>query len=120
LIHWVTFDEETADLISAKLHVSPEPVANGNALHSALQVNTGTSFALLRSGSREEVLMARFAWNRAPSMGLTAKPEREKQESSHDSPSVYQAGGFLGLSDEAVYEPEETQPAKKWWRKILD
>ena len=120
MIHWVTFDKDTADLISAKLRVSPETVANGNAMHSALQVNTGTSFALLRSGSREDVLLARFAWNRAPSMGLTAKPEREKQESSHPNPPGYQAGGFLGLSDEAVYEPEETQQAKKLWRKILD
>jgi len=124
LIHWVTFDDETTDFIASRLQVSPERASSGDALQSSLRVSTGTSFALLPSVSEEEILLARFSWKQAPKTGLSERrPAPEKRDASQALPATrpgYQAGGFLGLSDEEVSESEETRPAKNWWRKILD
>ena len=125
MIHWVTFDDETTDFIASRLQVSPELASSGDALQSSLRVSTGTSFALLPSSvSEEEILLARFSWKQAPKTGLSERrPAPEKRDASQAPPATrpgYQAGGFLGLSDEEVSESEETRPAKNWWRKVLD
>lgn len=43
-----------------------------------------------------------------------------EERPAHEEKRHYEATGFLGLTDEPVYDDEPEQPAKKaWWQKLV-
>jgi len=46
--------------------------------------------------------------------------EHRSEERRSEHRSTTRAGGFLGLSDEPVFEDETPQEKKGWWRKLWD
>jgi len=46
--------------------------------------------------------------------------EHRSEEPRSEYRSTTRAGGFLGLSDEPVFEDETPQEKKGWWRKLWD
>ena len=104
----ITFDVETAAVIRA--HGINAMVQNGtrDALAAALAAQTQHSLVLMPSRSTGRVLLVRL--NRGP---------KQMQALNQCSSVHYEAGGFLGLSDEMVYELESTRPTR-WWRKLWE
>ena len=49
-----------------------------------------------------------------------SEEHRSEEHRSEEHRSTTRAGGFLGLSDEPVFEDETPQEKKGWWRKLWD
>ncbi len=103
---WITFDRESRTAIAAATPFTPELHDGGNndALGAAL-ASANDSVVLMPAADSERVLIAHV--HQVP---VAVEPERTP---------VYEAGGFLGLRDEPVYDSEPAPP-KKWWQKILE
>jgi hypothetical protein len=106
----IAFDKQTAQAISVKLHWLTICDPGADAVESALQTNSPQSLLVLPSETGGRVLMAHFRRN--PSLARSPAPLPPETVN-------FQAGGFLGLSDEPVFETEAKTP-KKWWQRILD
>lgn len=106
----IAFDKQTAQAISTSLHFPTVCDPNANPVESALQSNSPHALLALPAEAGGRVLMARL--QRGP--GLPHAPL-----SCSSTPVAFAAGGFLGLSDEPVFDPEPSA-GKKWWQKILD
>jgi hypothetical protein len=104
----IAFDKSTAQAISRNLHLLTICDSEGDPLQSALQSKSATSLLAMPADTANRVLIATF--RRAPS---TPTP------GGSPDPIGFEAAGFLGLSDEPVYE-SEPEAAPKWWRKILE
>ncbi len=103
---WITFDRESRTAIAAATPFTPELHDGGNndALGAAL-ASAEDSVLLMPAADSERVLIVQIR-HVAP-----VKPAERTP--------VYEAGGFLGLRDEPVYDSEPAPP-KKWWQKILE
>ena len=106
----IAFDKQTAQAISTSLHFLTLCDPKANPVESALQSTSPHALLALPAEAGGRVLMARF-------QRRTGLPDAPLPYSS--TPVSFAAGGFLGLSDEPVFDPEP--PARKrWWRRILD
>lgn len=106
----IAFDKQTAQAISSNLHFLTLCDPEANPIESALQSNSPRALLALPADVGGRVLMATF--QRKTGLPDTPLP--------HSSPPVaFAAGGFLGLSDEPVFDPEPSA-RKRWWQKILD
>lgn len=101
---WITFDETTAARLQAP-NGENFRVATGDALDAA--IDSANAVAILPA-SAGEVLIARV---RRATLAIA--------DTEASTAVGYSAGGFLGLSDDPIYEEE---PAAKhpWWKRILD
>lgn len=104
----IAFDKSTAQAISRNLHLLTVCDSEGDPLQSALHSNASMSLLAMPADTANRVLMATF--RRAPRAVVPA---------SNPDPIGFEAGGFLGLSDEPVYEAG-TRVGRKWWQKILE
>lgn len=106
----VAFDKETAQAVSTNLHLLTvcDPLAN--PLTSALQSKSPQALLALPADDSGRILLARFQRNPRPPCPATPLS---------DGPVTFEAGGFLGLSDEPVFDAEPPA-SRKWWQKLLD
>lgn len=101
--NWNVFDDQTSDALRSRLPEQtivelPESLALAHTLR-----RNQTTVAILPGGGMGQAALAVIRWNRVvpPSPPLQANTR---------------AGGFLGLTDEPVFEEEP--PAKKgWWKR---
>lgn len=106
----IAFDKQTAQAISANLHFLASCDPHADPLQSALQSSSPQVLLALPADSSGGVLIARFQRNPGlPVPSTTPSP----------APVSFAAGGFLGLSDEPIFDPQPPTP-KKWWQKLLD
>jgi len=105
MIRWIAFDVETAEAVVSRFKRGGAEIQQGSPLTSALQ-DGRSSLLLLPSPVPGRMLLARFE----PSATAHIPAAR---------PITWAASGFLGLSDEPVFdEPAEiAPPRKKWWRR---
>ncbi|HLW54915.1 MAG TPA: hypothetical protein VKW06_18915 [Candidatus Angelobacter sp.] len=107
MARWITFDENTALELRSRIQSGSVFEAPGrNALEYAL-ASSGNVVAVLSARVKNHCALAAFL--RAPAE--PALPYR---------PRAIRATGFLGLGDEAIYEEEEPQRPKSWWRRIWE
>ncbi|HEU5335850.1 MAG TPA: hypothetical protein VFU27_07800 [Terriglobales bacterium] len=104
----IAFDKPTAQAISRNLHLLTVCDSEGDPLQSALHSNSTLSLLAIPADTANRVLIATF--RRAPRLAVPP---------SSPDPVGFEASGFLGLSDEPVYE-NEPPAARKWWQKILE
>ena len=105
MIRWIAFDVETAEAVVSRFKRGGAEIQQGTPLNSALQ-DGRSSLLLLPSSVPGRMLLARFEPSATTEVPVTR-------------PITWAASGFLGLTDEPVFdEPTETaQPRKKWWRR---
>ena len=135
MAEWIALDETTRlalrDALGAQGTVS---MRSGSALKAAL--DSGQDCAVVLPGEGENT--ARLVSIKRQSRPVDAPPEpvaaepvgAEARELAFDyvspekmekSPAHNEATGFLGLSDEVVYDDEPAPPAKKaWWKKLVE
>ena len=104
---YIAFDKATAQAISRNLHLLTICDSEGDPLQTALQSKSPTCLLAMPAESADKVLIATF--RRSPSAEPATSPD----------PIGFEASGFLGLSDEPVYQAEP-QAGKNWWRKIME
>lgn len=106
--NWIAVDEETRSSLHSRL---PEQTAivlrEGSALEHVLGRN-GTTVAVLPCQGLGQAALAVFRWNRYQTSALTPAPQANTR-----------AGGFLGLTDEAIFD-EDSEEKKSWWKRFWD
>ncbi len=95
---WTAFDQETAAALAQQL--SDVDISKGTAapVDAAIEAAAGAHVALVTPASDgEAALLATFRTKETPASEPAGSAE----------PLGYEAGGFLGLSDEPLYEDRE-------------
>ncbi len=134
MARWIAFDQETSSLLRSKLtpNTAVETLGRG-ALDYAL-AKPGAVVTLLPSGEGNAALAVFRPPRRiqpVPQQPVSQQPKRITAKATdpeiaaayarHEAANrVTRAGGFLGLSDEPIFEEEPSQEKKGWWRKFWD
>ena len=121
MARWIAFDQNTTSILRATL-------AQGTRIDTLLR--GPVDYALARPSAVITVLpasggnglgIAIFRRVRAAVAQRAATEQLRRvppaQPAAH---TATRAGGFLGLSDEPVFEEEAPQEKKGWWRKFWD
>jgi hypothetical protein len=96
---WTAFDQETASALAAHLPKVEHAQGNTDALESALDCAKN---ALTRDPAVNSTLVITMRTKAAAQPGSAGNVPAPQ-------PSSYEAGGFLGLSDEPVYDDKRNR-----------
>ena len=111
--NWTTFDDDTSSALRSRLsEPSIVQLPARLAMEHVLQRGE-TLVAVLPGGGLDQAALAVFRWNRIP---LPAPPPAPRPVSSGRT----RASGFLGLTDEPVFEEEEVEEKKSWWKRFWE
>ncbi len=116
MVRWITFDDETAATLVKSVASGAAEIRDGDAFDAALREPDCT--LLLPSDSPGFVLLVRMHV-RAEAAEVPKKPPVSEAAPTAEDPVLYEAVGFLGLSDSPIYEAEPPRH-RKWWQKLLD
>jgi hypothetical protein len=122
MARWIAFDQNTTSILRSMLGQGTRidtllrgPVDYALARPSAV-------IAVLPAGGGEGLGIATFRRARAAAAQRAATEQSRSippaQLAAHRAPT--RAGGFLGLSDEPVFDDEAPPEKKGWWRKFWD
>lgn len=114
---WTTFDEETSSALHSRL---PEESVVEHSECSALEYalsSRQTLVAVLPCRGFGQSGLAVLRWNAVPAI-----PSVRSTELTPTPAPVgrTRTSGFLGLSDEPVFEDEEDQGKKSWWKRFWE
>jgi hypothetical protein len=123
MARWIAFDQDTTSILRSTL-------AQGTRIDTLLRGPVDYALArpsavitLLPASGGDSLGIATFRRARAP-VAQRAVTEQLRRSSLPPRPAVQhastRAGGFLGLSDEPVFEDEVPEEKKGWWRKFWD
>ena len=143
MARWIAFDQKTTSILRAAL-------AQGTRIDTLLRgpvdyalAKPGAVIAVLPAGDGLGIATfrrARFARQHRPAAeqprhippsqpaSLQAEHRRDEHRGAEnrvaelraEHRATTRAGGFLGLSDEPVFEDEAPQEKKGWWRKFWE
>jgi hypothetical protein len=107
MARWITFDHETSYELLARLPSAAvvESLELG-VLERALQ--SPSAIVILPVSDPNKTAIAVFRKKMSITSDFAAKPVNIRP------------GGFLGLSDELVFEEEEPSAKKGWWRRLWE
>lgn len=120
MARWIAFDQNTTSILRSTL-------AQGTRIDTLLR--GPVDYALARPSAVIAVLPAGdglgIATFRRARAAVAQRDATEQVRNLPLSPPVAhrastRAGGFLGLSDEPVFDDEAPQEKKGWWRKFWD
>jgi hypothetical protein len=122
MARWIAFDQNTTSILRSTLKQGTRidtllrgPVDYALARPSAV-------IAVLPAGGSDRLGIATFRRARAAVAQRAATEQLRNfvpaQPAAHRAST--RAGGFLGLSDEPVFEDEAPQEKKGWWQKFWD
>ena len=118
MVRWVTFDDQTAAALASTVASGTAEIRDGDALETALEM--GDCSLILPADGPGQVLFLQMRMNiRLQPWKGTVPPVEADAGTEGESSEQYEATGFLGLTDSAVYE-DQPAPPKKWWQKLLD
>lgn len=96
---WTAFDQETGAALAQHLSDVDVSKTAADAFDSAIEAATGAHVALVApTADGEETLLVTFR---------TKNNETAEAPAGSAEPVGYQAGGFLGLADEPLYDDEQ-------------
>ncbi|HMC32250.1 MAG TPA: hypothetical protein VKL99_15560 [Candidatus Angelobacter sp.] len=135
MARWITFDQKTFSLLHARLAQGTTIETFGRGAVDYALAKPGAVVAVLPAFG-DDVGLAIF---RRPQSRQAMAPSKPVQAATRPLPknaahpiavnadarpisahASTRAGGFLGLSDEPVYEEEQAQGKKGWWRRFWD
>ena|SRR5215813_13761735 len=110
--NWTTFDDDTTSALRSKLPEQTIAQLDGRLAMEHLLKRGVTIVAMLPGGGLGEAALAVFRWNRVHRLEPAPPPPPPRYAN-------VRAGGFLGLTDEPVFEEEEeSQEKKSWWKRF--
>jgi len=111
MARWIAFDQQTSSLLRSRL-------AEGTTIQTFGR--GAIDYALAKPGPVVTLLPAVGADIGIAVFRRPSKPRAANVWTAHVAANT-RAGGFLGLSDEPVFEDEPAQEQKKgWWRRFWD
>ncbi len=114
---WIAFDQLTSSLLRRRLAQEDRIETFGRGALDYALAKPGAVVTLLPS-SGSDVGIAVF---RPPRVAKAAARPAAAPARSSPVAATTRAGGFLGLSDEPIFEEEQpVQQKKGWWRKFWD
>jgi hypothetical protein len=121
MARWIAFDQNTTSFLRATL-------AQGTRIDTLLRgpvdyalAKPSAVIAVLPAGGGDSLGIATFRRARAASQRVaTEQAPRIPPARPADHRASTRAGGFLGLSDEPVFNDEAPQEKKGWWQKLWD
>jgi hypothetical protein len=123
MARWITFDQKTSSILRSTL-------AQGTRIDTLLRgpidyalARPSAVIAVLPAGQGDFLGIATFRRARAAAATQRAATEQLRSSLPPRPGAQYastRAGGFLGLSDEPVFDDEAPQEKKGWWRKFWD
>ena len=122
MARWIAFDQKTTNILRSTL-------AQGTRIDTLLR--GPVDYALAKPGAVIAVLPATGGGDLGIAVfrrvRVAMQPKAAAEQPRHIPPvqpaahrATTRAGGFLGLSDEPVFEDEAPQEKKGWWRKFWD
>jgi hypothetical protein len=113
---WTTFDEETYSALHSRLPEDPVVEhSESSALDYALSCRQ-TLVAVLPCRGFGQSGLAVLRWNAVPAI-----PSVHPELTPVPTPAGRtRTSGFLGLSDEPIFEDEEDQKKKSWWKRFWE
>lgn len=123
MARWIAFDQKTTSILRSML-------AQGTRIDTLLRgpvdyalARPSAVIAVLPAGQGEFLGIATFRRARAAAAAHRAATEPSRsipptQSAAHHAST--RAGGFLGLSDEPVFDDEAPPEKKGWWKKFWD
>jgi|SRR6266853_3345092 len=122
MARWIAFDQKTTNILRSTL-------AQGTRIDTLLRgpvdyalAKPSTVIAVLPATGGGDLGIAVFRRVRAAMQQKAATEHLRRippaQPTAHRATT--RAGGFLGLSDEPVFEDEAAPVKKGWWRKLWD
>jgi hypothetical protein len=129
MARWIAFDQETSSLLRSKLAPGTTIATFGRGALEYALAKPGPVITLLPSiGADSALAVFRPPLRKQPvpqqpeSVTSKAKaPDIVPAYTRHEEANrVTRAGGFLGLSDEPMFEEEPVQEKKGWWRRFWD
>jgi len=122
---WIAFDDDTASALAAAdpSHTASVARQPGDPLQKAL--GAGEGVVILPSLEKGQALVLDIRRSAALTRPEASAPPSASAAASVDAsrpaqPVGYRAGGFLGLSDEPVFEdetpPQGKEKKKRWWQ----
>jgi hypothetical protein len=120
MARWIAFDQDTTSILRSTLTQGTRidtllrgPVdyalARPSAVIAVLPAGDGLGIATFR---RARAVVAQRAAVEQLHSNLPPRPAAQHAST--------RAGGFLGLSDEPVFDDEAPEEKKGWWRKFWD
>ena len=112
MARWIAFDQQTSSLLRSKLAQGTTIQTFGRGAIDYALAKPGPVVTLLPAMGGADIGIAVFR-----------RPSKTRRTTVRTAPvsANTRAGGFLGLSDEPVFEDEPVQPQKKgWWRRFWD
>src|SRR5690348_9182911 len=106
MTQWIVFDQDTAEALVGRFGRGGVEIQDGDALSAALNLQKN-SVVVLPSKTPGKVLVAGIRFTNA-------------MAGDDEQAPVYEASGFLGLSDMPVFArrpPSAELPKKKWWQR---
>ena len=123
MARWIAFDQETTSFLRSAL-------AQGTRIDTLLRgpidyalARPSAVVAVLPASGSSALGIAVFRRARAAIAQRTAAAQLQRSPIPPQPVSNrtnIRAGGFLGLSDEAMFEDEVPQEKKSWWQKFWD
>ena len=136
MARWIAFDQKTTSILRTAL-------AQGTRIDTLLRgpvdyalAKPGAVIAVLPAGDGLGIATFRRARAARPQRAAAEQPRptppaqpaslraelraEHRAENRAEHRATTRAGGFLGLSDEPVFEDEAPQEKKGWWRKFWD
>jgi hypothetical protein len=121
MARWIAFDQETTSLLRSNL-------AQGTKID---MLRRGpVDYALAKPGAVIAVLPAQGSSGPGIAVFRRARPVAAQPPRAAETPppknsatrnlAATRAGGFLGLSDEPVFEEEAVQEKTGWWRRFWE
>src|SRR5437588_5410803 len=107
--NWVTFDQETSSILRSKMPQDSIFQRPGNTIMEYVLEDREATVAVLPASGTNQAAVAVFRWNKIP-----------VQEEQPMTPIRSRAGGFLGLSDEPIFEDGEPEEKKSWWKRFWE
>ena len=106
MVRWIAFDDESAEAVVSRFKRGAAEIQQGDPVGSALGLGR-SSLVLLPAQTPGRVLVARFEPHVDEAAVVPANPE----------PVAFEPSGFLGLSDQPLFEIPAPEPKKKWWQR---
>lgn len=103
MVRWIAFDDESAEAIVSRYKRGAAEIQHGDPVGAALTLGR-SSLVLLPATNTGRVLVARF--------------DPRIEEVAAAEPVNFETSGFLGLSDQPVFEAPAPEPKKKWWQRL--
>src|SRR5438309_3580274 len=122
MARWIAFDQDTTSFLRSTL-------AQGTRIDTLLRgpvdyalARPSAVIAVLPAGGGDNLGIATFRRARAAAAQRAATEQLRTippaQPAAHRAST--RAGGFLGLSDEPVFDDEAPPEKKGWWKKFWD